>query len=148
MTLQAPKAAAATDSGDLMPALFVLVLAAALGPRPPQDATITFGQDLSPRAMVAIERLPGVSINRNGGLGGQTGLNVRGGNADLNMTLAMSLKRASTGRQTKTSSTRSSARIRRRSSSMVGSAAASRSSSASWESGIASTSTRVRSPMS
>lgn len=29
-----------------------------------------------------LERLPGVSFSRNGGLGGQTGLNVRGGNAD------------------------------------------------------------------
>jgi vitamin B12 transporter len=30
----------------------------------------------------ALERLPGVSFSRNGGLGGQTGLNVRGANAD------------------------------------------------------------------
>lgn len=29
-----------------------------------------------------LERLPGVSFSRNGGLGGQTGLNLRGGNAD------------------------------------------------------------------
>lgn len=29
-----------------------------------------------------LERLPGVSLSRNGGLGGQTGLNLRGGNAD------------------------------------------------------------------
>lgn len=29
-----------------------------------------------------LERLPGVSFSRNGGLGGQTGLNVRGANAD------------------------------------------------------------------